>query len=228
MALKAKVPPKGTGGDGTEFEKPPPGNHPAVCVAVVDLGTRQESYQGGPPKPKHKLYIAWELLGVCQSGTTRHHVIGQDYVLSLGEQANLRQMLDSWFAGRLKEGDEPDLTGLAGCRCLLNVAHKTTKSGKQVAAVKGVTPLPEPMKKGLPKGQHKPLTWEIGSGEFPNPDWLPYLFGRPVLEHIDESDEVRLANGRQQQDARNMAEAAEVFGNEPEPEDAEYAADIPF
>lgn len=46
---------------GGNYEKPPPGNHPAVCVAIIDMGTQKQEYQGNVTFA-HRAYFVWELV----------------------------------------------------------------------------------------------------------------------------------------------------------------------
>src|SRR5262245_26390627 len=69
-------------GGGEDFKDPAPeGVHRARLVALVDLGTHSEEYQG-KPRDLHKVFAVWELVGCHQPGSTLNYVIAQDYTLS--------------------------------------------------------------------------------------------------------------------------------------------------
>ncbi len=179
-----------SGGNGEQFEIPPADNHPAACVAIVDLGTqRVDGFQGAPPKDTHQVYLVWELTEAKLSGTTNNHLIGHVYTLSYHEKAALRLMLEGWRGLKYPEGEEIDLGAVLGKPCLLSVIHQTSKSsGKQYAKIKSVAKLPKGMP--TPQPQRKPVAWEMGSdadGDLPT--WLPYIFGEPVKEVVERAKE---------------------------------------
>lgn len=176
-------------GDGDGFEKPPPGNHPAVLVAIIDMGTQKNDFQG-KVNWQRRAFFVWELVLEKQAGfRDRNHVIGIDLTISLNEKARLRQWIEARVGKAIPEGHEYDITAELGKPCLLNVV--TTKSGH--SKVDGM--------KGIPKGmtvapaQNTPFLWSLD--EMPDdtakltlPDWLPYLYGEPLTAHILRCKEV--------------------------------------
>jgi hypothetical protein len=143
-----------TGGGG-DFKPVPPGNHIAVCCAVVDLGRQEVKSEMYGSSIKHQVYIQWELPqeplewtdkdGNEQKGFMR---IGKTYTVSLHENANLRADLENW-RGRAFTRDELDgfdLTTIAGVPAMVNVVHKVNGQ-KTYANVTGVTPLPKGMER---------------------------------------------------------------------------------
>lgn len=131
-------------GGGKDFKKVPPGCHFAICNMVVDLGIQPGEYMG-KPKPRHQVYIRWEVPderttwekdGKSQEGPCS---IGATYTLSLSEKANLRRVLENWrgqpfTAAELKGFD---ITTIAGKCCQLMVQHDT-RGDKTYANVTGV------------------------------------------------------------------------------------------
>src|SRR5688572_12457251 len=113
---------KATKGEGG-YEKAPPGNHPAVLVAVVDMGT-QESEYAGETKLQHRVYMVWELVTKKMTGVDRNHAIGIDLTLSLNEKAKLRKWVEARTGRPIPEGGEYDVTKELGQPCLLNVVEK--------------------------------------------------------------------------------------------------------
>lgn len=173
-----------SGGEGG-FEKAPPGNHPAVMVAIVDMGTQTvDGYQGAPAKDQHRAYLVWELVGEPAAGTSRNHTIGIDMNLSLNEKAKLRKWVEAWTGKPIGDGGGFDISTLLGKSCLLNVIEKNG-----YPKVDGVGAVPKGM--AVPSAQNKPVAYTLGDlmGGATPPDWLPYLFGRPILDHVRESKE---------------------------------------
>src|SRR5579859_3411511 len=109
---------------GGDFEIPPAGNHPAVLIAMIDLGTHTEDFQGKQTEA-HKVFLVWELTEEKCAGYNRNHVIGRDYTLSLHEKAGLRKMLEGWRGRKYNTGEEINVSKVLGQPCFLNVSHKT-------------------------------------------------------------------------------------------------------
>ena len=132
---------------GGDFEKPPVGVFPAVCVQVIDLGTQKNEYEGKVSTPR-QVRIGWELTGSDKLGSGASHtmadgkpfLVTEIYTLSLGEQANLRAILEGW-RGRPFTDDELDgfdISALLGKGCLLDIIHKAKKNGSTKAKVNSV------------------------------------------------------------------------------------------
>ncbi len=197
MSLTRKAPSAKDQGD---FELCPAGTFPAVCVAVVTTGTHNESFKGEEPKDAEKVYLAWELIGETMAASKYSHVIAREYTFSLNSKANLRKLIDAWRGKPLADGEEFDLTKLAGQPCLLTVAHTTPNAeGKSYANVAGVT---KPMK-GQVVG--KPMRPVIVYDEIAEPDsedalalswsWLPRIYGELVFDRIKGSKEWKALGG---------------------------------
>jgi len=128
---------------GSDFKPVPADVHDAVCVWMVDLGVQP----GGIYKPKHQVYIKWEIPGErieYEKDGVKHEgpmTIGSFYTVSLSEKATLRGDLEGW-RGRPFTADELkqfDITKVVGTPCRLLVEHKTKADGKVVAFVSRVT-----------------------------------------------------------------------------------------
>lgn len=206
MSLSVKV---SNGGGGGNFEVPPADNHPAVCVAVIDLGTQtQQKYQSQEMEQVHKVFICWELVDQKMAAIARNFVIGCDYRLSMHEKAKLRKQLESWRGVKFAENEEVDLKSLVGKKCLLSVVHNTNTDGtKTYANVDNVTKLHKDIKcpQGLIK---KPVYYEVGEGEIPQEEWLPRVGGVVVKDVIERSAEFR--RGKQAAPAAAAPAAPEV------------------
>ncbi len=136
-----------TAGDSTTHTPAPAGTHQAVCVDVIDKGiVDMPGYNGGPPKKKHMVSIAWQINELRDDG--KRFVIYRRYTLSLNEKAALRKDLESWRGKKFTRDEEMgfDVESVIGANGLINVQHNTT-GDKTYANVVSVMPLV----KGMPK-----------------------------------------------------------------------------
>lgn len=182
MPLKLKVP-----DPNQSFELPSEGSHPAALVAAIDLGTQENTYQG-VTTVAHKVFLAFELLGE-EKEEGGPFIMGRDYTFSLNEKANLREVVKALRGGKdMAPDEELELSALLGKPCIVAIEHGKTSKDVAFAKITRVTP---PMK-GQKSHPHtcKPVCWEIDSGEvFPNEDWLPFLYGKPLREVVERSAE---------------------------------------
>jgi hypothetical protein len=152
-----------TDSGGGDFKLATPGNHPAVCTMVADLGKQRVQSQMFGDSVKHQVYIRWELTDEPfeweDRNTGEPHKgfmsIGKTYTLSLHENATLRAVLESWRGRPFTEEERKgfDITKLAGAPCLVNVSHETGHDGKTRAKVSAVTPILKGMEKPTPSNQ---------------------------------------------------------------------------
>lgn len=168
---------------GGDWELPPAGNMAAVCVALIDLGTQQDSYQG-VPKENHQMVIVWELAGMVSAKTGKNHLVCERFNVSLHPKANLRKTLESWRGVPIKDDEEFDVFKIVGAPCLIQVSHDITKSGNEIYSIDAVTGLPKGMAKAAPT---YPLTkYRIIEGPLSVPvlDWLPLVYGKKIADLI--------------------------------------------
>ncbi len=123
-----------TGGADFEFELIPADSYLARLVKIIDLGTFTPE-KGKFAKHQHKVRLVWELSAYFfkepdSEGRPRIATVSKDYLLSIGEKANLRKDLVAW---RGKDFTEEELKGfslqkLLGGTCMLGVKHEDDKS----------------------------------------------------------------------------------------------------
>lgn len=181
-----------TDSGGGDFKLATPGNHPAVCTMVADLGKQRVQSQMFGDSVKHQVYIRWELTDEPfeweDRNTGEQHKgfmsIGKTYTLSLHENATLRAVLESWRGRPFTEEERNgfDISKLAGAACLVNVAHETGHDNKVRAKVAAVTPLMKGMEKPTPSrppfiydDEHLSLYDEL-------PEWLRKKVDEQVRE----------------------------------------------
>jgi hypothetical protein len=182
MGLKLK--PKSGGGD---FESAPAGNHPAVCVAVIDLGTQETSYQN-KVEYKQQVFLVWELVTEKMTGMKdQNHVIGRSFTASLHEKAMLRGFIEKWRGAKLADDAEFDLEKLVGQPCLLSVV--LTEKG--YPKIETATAVPKGM--AVPKPQHTPFFSTLEDDK-DIPEWVPFIYGEKVQDVINRCQEAKGAS----------------------------------
>ena len=139
-----------------DFKRVPQGIHAAVCNMVVDCGIQP----GGKFKPRHQVYIRWEIPAERVEWTDRlgdkHEgpmSIGKFYTASLAEKAALRRDLENW-RGRAFTREELagfDLFKILGTACQIMVTH-SAQEGETHSNVTGVMGFPRDLPK--PKAEH--------------------------------------------------------------------------
>jgi hypothetical protein len=171
---------KNVGGGEGGYAKAPAGNHPAVLVGIIDLGTQLEEFQG-ESKWRHQVYLVWELVEEPVDGVDRNHVIAAVTTLSMNEKAKLRKWIEARRGKPLGDDQEFELSEELGQPCLLNVVMKG-----DWPKVEGVSAILRGMQVKAPKS--KLFTWSLETYQrgtpIEIPDWVPYFYGRPVTEQI--------------------------------------------
>lgn len=178
-------------GDG-DWELPPAGNLLAVCVAMIDLGTQQETYLG-KPREARQLAVVWELIGMQNSKTGAAHVVCSKFNASLHKKANLRKTLESWRGMPIRDDEEFDIFKVVGASCLLQVSHDTTASGNATYSIDAVTAVPRGMTKAAPTFPLIRYRIEDGQELMPTEEWLPMLYGKSIPDKIKECVEFQAA-----------------------------------
>ncbi len=173
---------------GGNFDLCPAGNHPAVLIGLIDLGTQTEKFQGQEERSVRKVFLTWEIPGEkTESG--RSHVIGREYTLSFHEKAALRQLIESWRGKSFAEGEEFDISKLLDQACMLTVLNEDSNK-RTFAKIKNVAAMPKGMAK--PKATLPTISFNLEDNhpsEFPEVDWLPWSFGSQLVDIAKQSPE---------------------------------------
>ena len=114
------------------------GTHPAVCVAIIDIGKQyNEQYK----KLQPKVIIQWEITDeqITVDGKDVNRVMSQTYTMSLNERSTLYRDLIAW---RGKPFTDEELAGfnlekILGVPCLLTVTHQE-RNGRMYANISGI------------------------------------------------------------------------------------------
>jgi hypothetical protein len=162
------------------------GTYPAVCVAVIDLGTQLEEYEGERRRTR-KILLCYELTGEPYPGHEEHGVIvAKEFSWKTNEKANLRLWIESRRGSKFRDGDELDPGEELEQPCSITL----TKDGKYTQ-VNGIGPL----MKGMPiaKPGVVPYTFHVSDYDPANPPqipyWVPRSYGHEALDMILLSDE---------------------------------------
>lgn len=149
----------------------PDGNHVAVCVRMIHIGTIEVRYQD-ETKLQNKVRLYFELSHekavFDEEKGEENFMVSKEYTLSMHEKASLRKDLESWRGKAFTEDEAKsfDITKLLGVPCMVNIITKTHEpTGNKYTALTGIT--------SIPKG-------------IPTPDRINDLFEFSVLEFDEE------------------------------------------
>jgi hypothetical protein len=201
------------------FESPPIGDHPATCVAMIDLGTHE-----GQNNPYRKIAIVWELAAEYRSDDSRFVVI-KDFGWTLrtskdGTKSKLRQFLEEFEGRDFLDRENIDLASFVGRPCVVEIGNVYSQSGRQYREVLSCRK-PE---KGLsvPAPTMEPFTFlidaEMSMDDPAIPPRVPHLYGRRIADVIKASREW---TGRSRPASPSVAVAVAIA-------DDQEDEDIPF
>lgn len=189
-----------------DFAIAPEGNHVAICNAVVDFGMQPGS--GMYPDPKPQVYLRFELptetIKYTRDGKDQEGpmAIGGTYTASMGEKANLRKLVESWFGKKFANDTAAadfDLQQLLGRKCLLNVVHKVGKQ-KTYANIANATPIPKGMKADY-KQANESLYFSLDAPDDEAFQKLPEWMRKKIDARLEpEERELAAAGGAHQDD----------------------------
>lgn len=175
-------------GNGGPIEKAPAGTHPAVLVALIDLGTQwQPAFTPGEAgKYQHRLYWVYEL-PMEKKANGESHVIAIDLTWSLNEKAKMRQFIEARLGRKIAEGEKYDVSAELGQAVFLSVMA----NDKGYPKITNVSALPKSFP--VPAPTYPLTTWQLDRR---NPDfaalpsWLPYLYGKSIKDVIESCEEL--------------------------------------
>lgn len=175
------------GGGGGERETVPAGNHPAVLVALVDLGTQHDEYQG-TAKWSRQLVLVWEL-PTKKRKDGKSHVIDAKVTLSLSEKATLRKYAEAMTGLKITDGSEFDVSSLVGKACMINVLHKQS-GDKTYANIAGVTGFPYELLPTPPAPTVTPFGYYLTDYQAgkPLPEWLPWQYSKALGKRVSPAE----------------------------------------
>ena len=174
-----------------EFKIAPAGLHMARLYSVIDLG-HQATEWAGETKIMHKVVLTWELHGEDDAGQPlktddgKPLIVSKRYTVSLGDQARLRQDVESWGNKKMTPEDRKkfDLRNLLDKFCMVNITH--SEDGKY-ANISGLSPIPSALRNAIPEGINPVVHFWLAEFDQAKYDALPKYY----REKITESSEWR-------------------------------------
>jgi hypothetical protein len=169
-----------------EFKIAPAGLHMARLYSVIDLG-HQATEWAGETKIMHKVVFTWELHGDDDAGNPlktddgKPLIVSKRYTVSLGDQARLRQDLESWSNKKMspEERKNFDLKNLLGKFCMVNITH--SEDGKY-ANISGISPVPSALRNVQPEGINPTLHFWLNEFDQAKYDALPKYYKEKIAE----------------------------------------------
>jgi hypothetical protein len=169
-----------------EFKIAPAGLHMARLYSIIDLG-HQATEWAGETKIMHKVVFTWELHGDDDAGQPlktddkKPLIVSKRYTVSLGDQARLRQDLESWSNKKMspEERKNFDLKGLLGKFCMVNITH--SEDGKY-ANISGISPVPSALRNVQPEGINPTLHFWLNEFDQAKYDALPKYYKEKIAE----------------------------------------------
>lgn len=171
------------GGDGN-FERAPAGNHPAVLIGLIDMGTQENSFQGNVTQ-QHRAYFVYELvMEKTQAG--KNHILATDLTVSMNEKAKLRKWIEARTGKQIPDGAEYDVSQEVGQSVLLNVV--LNKDG--YPKIESVGSVPKGMTVPSPTNKPVVMTLDDFKAGHKVPDFCPWLYGEKIEDHIRRAKEL--------------------------------------
>ncbi len=171
------------GGDGEGFEKPPPGNHPAFCIGMIDMGTQVSNFNG-EESAQHRAYFLYELVQE-KNAAGRNFVIGIDLSIGLTDKSKLRKFIEARTGKQIPDGVDYDISQELGQPCLLNVVMKG-----DFPKIDSVGSVPKGMVVPPPTNQPFTMVLDEFKAGAKIPAIFPWLYGEPLDAHINRALEI--------------------------------------
>lgn len=143
----------------------PKGNHLAICVRILDLGTQREDWKG-KEKLNRKVRFGFELPEerhvFSEEKGEQPFMVDTTYNLSSFDGSNFYKTMESW------NGEAPDenfdIEDMLGKPCMVNITH-TKKEDKVYANIESITPVPKAvLKAGVPDPENPLTYWSVENG----------------------------------------------------------------
>jgi hypothetical protein len=173
--------PASSGGGGS-YDLCPADNHPATLIAIIDLGTHDDEYQGQAKPDQRSFVLAWELEEKKPNGepfilARRFNIFIKDGAPVYGPKSPIRIMLEGWRGKKYDGTETVDPMASLGKPCLMNVTHSASKkdASKVYHDVGSISRLPKNMP--APTPTHEPIAFHISMMHPPDLSHLPYIYG---------------------------------------------------
>jgi hypothetical protein len=204
-------------------ETPSEDTHDARIVALIDLGTHRESFQGGEEKEKRQAVVVFELDEEMSGTKGVNHVVAVRYTMSFHEKASLRLLAEAILNDGKRYGEgEIDYELLLGQPCTVQISHvkKATDKGERTYGRVGtIAAVPKKHRERVFKPRRKLTVWMLGDPMTDLPtDWLPRIYGERVEDVIGRCLEMKgRAKPPQDEDEGDEEELPSYGGSERTP-----------
>lgn len=164
----------------------PEGNHPAICVQVLDLGTQKGEWKG-KPKLNRKIRITWELpeekAVFDEAKGEQPFLVSRTYNFSVSEKSTFRKDLESWRGRAFTEEElnSFDIEKLLGAGAMVTIVHN--ENG--YSDVSTVAALPKQLKAIMPKPINPTVYYSVEDGKNVTYEALPD-FLRKMADECEE------------------------------------------
>jgi hypothetical protein len=158
----------------------PAGTFTACLVALVALGERRHEYPGGESRKTEDIFCVWEY----EDDGGERRFIARDVSLSYHPKSTCWAVLCALLGA--KAAANASLADALGKSCSLTIAHKASEDGTRTfARIGGYTALKRNEAPLTPS--HPPFVWKKGDSDaILCAKWLPRLYGKPLLEAVNE------------------------------------------
>lgn len=134
---------------GANFAPHSEGQFAMVCVDVVNMGVKIETFPG-QDEPREVPKVALVFVSGERQDDKEHSLalVTTEMTLSANEKANLRKFLESWRGRSYSETQAQaglPITKLHGVAGLVSIEHVTTRKGRAFAKIASISPLPKTM-----------------------------------------------------------------------------------
>lgn len=134
----------------------PMGLNMCTIFAVVSLGTHMESFNGGQPSPKTKLFIGFEFpqhkrkFYEEDTDVRSAAVFDEMTFAAYTDKAKLRKIIEAVCQRKVTDDEARsfDCTKLIGCSLMVNITHYTKKDqtiGEKIESYASIVNMPVPM-----------------------------------------------------------------------------------
>jgi hypothetical protein len=187
-----KVSSKGTNGGGGG-DVPAVGSHHCRIVAVIDLGTHPETYQGKSVGDRRKLLVVFEFT-TEKDMEGRHKILARDYSVVGGDKAGLPKLCSAALAILGPEPEDGwDVARLPGAAVCVAIKQNT----KGYRDIDAVTPLLPDVRRGVPKPQNVPFYWDLDDeADYQDHDWIPWVFSKAAGKRVPVSEMIAASRER--------------------------------
>lgn len=170
-----------------KFDTVPPGTHGAQLVGLIDCGTQSGEFDG-EVRESHMIYLVFELPNVKSQASEGHMLAGLQTGLTLHVKSRLRAVASALLGRAIAHDEEIDIATLLGRNCVIEV-----KPDKGYSRIVGVWEIDRDHAVGRCDREKLLVTLDDVKkhGTKVLPDWLPWIFGETVADHVSAAKELQ-------------------------------------